>query len=79
MIRKNKFLNFKIEEGVADNNDDGYKMPVLQGLNHHGDKQAQGEFQENVMHILDRSHVKYKLHIDNGFIVDSQAAKRDYS
>ena len=33
------------------------------------------EFQENVMHILDRSHQRYRMKVDNNFIVDSQAAK----
>ena len=32
------------------------------------------EFQENVMHILDRSHVKYRLQLDNSYVVDSQSA-----
>jgi hypothetical protein len=37
------------------------------------------EFQENVMHILDRSHIKYKLQLDNSYIVDSQSAKKSNS
>jgi len=32
-----------------------------------------------VMHILDRSHVKYKLQLDNSYIVDSQSAKKSIS
>ena len=28
------------------------------------------------MHILDRSHVKYKLQFDDSYVVDSQSAKK---
>lgn len=40
------------------------------GINQHQ------EFQENVMHILDRSHQRYRMKIDNNFIVDSEKAKQ---
>lgn len=28
------------------------------------------------MHILDRSHLKYKLNLDDDFTIESQAAKK---
>ena len=33
------------------------------------------EFSENVMHILDRSHIKYSLKIDDDFTIESDIAK----
>jgi len=34
------------------------------------------EFSDNVMHILDRSHLKYNLNIDDDFTIESQSAKK---
>ncbi|CDW89131.1 UNKNOWN [Stylonychia lemnae] len=34
------------------------------------------EFSENVMHILDRSHIKYQVNLDDDFTIESQIAKK---
>ena len=34
------------------------------------------EFSENVMHILDRSHVKYRIQIDDKYTIESTQAKK---
>ena len=36
------------------------------------------EFHDNVMHILDRSHIKYKLKLKDDYLIDSQKANRNF-
>jgi hypothetical protein len=43
-------------------------MGNIQGTNN--------EFSDNVMHILDRSHQKYSLKIDDDFTIESSVAKK---
>ena len=76
-MRRNQFLNFKYDPKNPDIAAEVAQHPPQQPFSspYLGSNEQHQEFQENVMHILDRSHQRYRMKIDNSFIVDSERAK----